>query len=56
MTLQNRPYSGHEHKVIRDIELVNCVYVNPKSHYSWVINYQIFDRDGDGKTQIDHLL
>ena len=56
MSLQNRPYTDREHKEIRDIELVNCVYVKLKIHYSWVINYQISDGEGDGKTQIDHLL
>jgi len=55
-SLQYLQYSGHEHKVIRHIELVNCVYVNPKTHYFWVIDYQIFDHEGDGKTKIDHLL
>jgi hypothetical protein len=54
--LQNRQYSRHGHKVIRARKLVNCLCVNPKAHYFWVIDYRIYDRDGDGKTKIDHLL
>jgi len=54
--LTRRQYSGNEHKVIRGIGLVNCVYVNPETGAFWVIDYRIYDPDGDGKTQIDHLL
>ncbi len=56
LILQNRQYSGHEPKVIRDIEWVKCVYVTPITHYFWVIDDQIYDHDGDGKTKIDDLL
>ena len=54
--LTRRQYSGNEYKVIRDIRLVNCVYVNPETGAFWVIYYRIYDPDGDGKTKIDHLL
>ena len=54
--LTRRQYSGNEHQVIRGIRLVNCVYVNPDTHCFWVIDYRIYDPDGDGKTKIDHLL
>jgi len=54
--LTRRQYSGNEHKVIRGIGLVNCLYVNPETNYFWVIDYRIYDPDGDGKTKIDHLL
>lgn len=54
--LTRRQYSGNEHQVIRGIGLVNCVYVNPESHCFLVIDYRIYDPDGDGKTKIDHLL
>jgi hypothetical protein len=56
LNLQNRQESGHGHKVIRDRELVNCVQVAPKTHCFLVIDYGIYDHDGDGKTKIDHLL
>ncbi len=51
-----RQYSGNEHKVIRGMGLVNCVYVNPETHCFRVIDYRIYDPDGYGKTKIDHLL
>ncbi len=54
--LTRRQYSGNEHKVIRGIGLVNCVYVNPETHCFWVIDYRIYDPDGDGLSKIDHLL
>ncbi len=56
LNLQDLQYSRHGHKVIRARELVNCLCVNPKAHYFWVIDYRIYDRDGDGTTKIDHLL
>ena len=49
-------FCGNEHKVIRGIGLVNCVYVTPETRAFWVINYRIYYPDGDGKTKIDHLL
>ncbi len=54
--LTRRQYSGNEHNVIRGIGLVNCVYVNPENHCFWVIDYRIYDPDGDGPSKIDHLL
>jgi hypothetical protein len=54
--LTRRQYSGNEHKVIRGIALVNCVYVNPETGAFWVIGYRIYDPDGGGETKIDHLL
>jgi len=38
------------------LDSVNCIYVNPENHCFWVIDYRIYDPDGDGKTKIDHLL
>jgi hypothetical protein len=32
-------YSGNAHRVIRGIEMVNCIYVNPNSGRFWVIDY-----------------
>jgi hypothetical protein len=50
-----RQYSGNEHRVIRGIGLVSCVYVNPETGQFWVIDYRIYDPDGDGKTKLDHV-
>jgi hypothetical protein len=51
-----RQYSGNEHQVIRGMGLVSCVYVNPDTHCFWVIDYRIYDPDGDGSSKIDHVL
>lgn len=54
--LTRRQYSGNKHRVIRGIGLVSCIYVNPVTKSSWVIDYRIYDPEGDGKTKINHLL
>ena len=50
-----RQYSGNEHRVIRGIGLVSCVYVNPEMVRYWVIDYRFYDPDFDGRTKIDHV-
>ena len=49
-------WSGSDKKVIAGIGIVTCVYVNPKTHEYWIIDYRIFDKDHNSKTKIDHLL
>ena len=51
-----RQWSGSEKKVVQVIGIVPCVYVNPKTHAYWIIDYRIYDHDGDGKTKLQHLL
>jgi hypothetical protein len=53
--LVRRQYSGNEHRVIRGIGLISCIYVNPETGHYWVIDYRIYDPDGDGKTKLDHV-
>jgi hypothetical protein len=53
--LVRRQYSGNAHGVIRGIGVVTCVYVNPESEEYWLIDYRIFDPDGDGKSKLDHV-
>lgn len=53
--LVRRQYSGNEHRVIRGIGLVSCVYANPETGQFWVIDYRIYDPDGDGKSKLDHV-
>ena len=53
--LTRRQYSGKEHRVLRGIGLVNCVYVNPETDRFWVIDYRIYDPDGDGMSKLDHV-
>lgn len=45
--LTRRQYSG-EHRVIRGIGLISCVYVNVETGQFWVIDYRLYDPDGDG--------
>ena len=53
--LTRRQYSGNEHRVLRGIGVVNCVYVNPDTGQFWVIDYRIYDPSGDGKSKLDHV-
>ena len=48
-------YSGNAHGVIKGIGVVTCVYVNPQIDQFWIIDYRIYDPDGDGKTKLDHM-
>ncbi len=51
-----RQYSGNEHRVLRGIGVVSCVYVNPETGQFWVIDYRIYEPDEDGKTKLDHVV
>jgi hypothetical protein len=53
--LVRRQYSGNAHGLIKGIGVVNCVYVNPITNQFWIIDYRIYDPEGDGKTKLDHL-
>jgi hypothetical protein len=35
--------------------VVTCVSVNPLTDPCWLIDYRIYDPDGDGKTKLDHV-
>ena len=50
-----RQWSGNQKRVITGIGLVSCVYVNPVAEQFWVIDYRIFDPQGDGKSKLDHV-
>ena len=50
-----RQWSGNQKRVITGIGLVSCVYINPISEQFWVIDYRIFDPQGDGKGKLDHV-
>lgn len=52
--LVRRQYSGNAHGLVKGIGIVNCVYVNPETARYWVIDYRIYDPDGDGKSKLDH--
>jgi hypothetical protein len=53
--LVRRQYSGNAHGVIKGIGIMTCVYVNPDTDQFWIIDYRVYDPDGDGKTKLDHL-
>lgn len=53
--LVRRQYSGNAHAVIKGVGIVTCVYVNPETDQFWIIDYRIYDPDGDGKTKLDHM-
>ena len=53
--LVRRQYSGNAHAIIKGIGVVTCVYVNPQTAQFWIIDYRIYDPDGDGKSKLDHL-
>jgi hypothetical protein len=48
-------YSGNEHGVVKGIGVVNCLYVNLDTKEYWVIDWRIYDPEGDGKTKLDHV-
>ncbi len=53
--LVRRQYSGNAHGLIKGIGMVNCLYVNPDTGQYWIVDYRLYDPDGDGKTKLDHV-
>lgn len=53
--LVRRQYSGNAHGVIKGIGVVTCIYLNPDTDQFWIIDYRIYDPDGDGKSKLDHV-
>lgn len=54
--LVRRQWSGNEKRVIRGIGVVTCVYVNPDTEQFWVIDFRVYDPEGDGESKIAHML
>ena len=50
-----RQYSGNEKGVIKGLGVVNCVYVNPETEASWIIDWRLYAPETDGKTKLDHV-
>jgi hypothetical protein len=50
-----KQFSGNEHKVIKGIGVVTCVYVNPTLKQFWAVAYRIYDPNQDQKSKIDHV-
>ena len=55
IALVRRQYSGNAKGVINGIGVVTCVYVNPEEDRFWILDYRIYDPDGDGKSKLDHV-
>lgn len=53
--LVRRQYSGNAGGVIRGIGVVTCIYFNLENEQFYIIDYRIFDKDGDGKSKHDHV-
>jgi hypothetical protein len=53
--LVRRQYSGNAHGVIKGIGVVTCIYINPALDQFWLIDYRIYDPNGDGKSKLDHV-
>jgi len=53
--LVRRQYSGNARSVIKGIGVVTCIYVNPETDQFWLIDYRIYDPEGDGKSKLDHV-
>ena len=41
--------------MIKGISVVNCIYVNPIVGQFWMIDYCIYDPEGNGQTKLDHV-
>jgi hypothetical protein len=52
--LVRRQWSGNAKAVIKGIGVVTCVYVNPETDQFWLIDYRLYDPDGDGHSKLDH--
>ncbi|MDE0555047.1 MAG: transposase, partial [Candidatus Poribacteria bacterium] len=55
IALAKHQYSGNARKVVNGIGIGTCVYVNPTLDWSWLIDYRIYDKQGEGKTKLDHV-
>lgn len=53
--LVRRQYSGNAHGIIKGIDVVTCIYVNPQVDEFWLLDYRIYDPEGDGKSKLDHV-
>lgn len=53
--LVRRQWSGNAKTVIKGMGVVTCVYVNPDTNQFWLLDYRLYDPDGDGKTKLDHV-
>ena len=55
ISLAQKQYSGNAHNTINGIGVVTCLYVNPELDRYWIIDFRIYDKQGDGKSKLDHV-
>ena len=55
IALAQKQYSGNTHSTINGIGVITCVYVNPELDRYWIIDFRIYDKQGDGKSKLDHV-
>ena len=55
-SLVRRQWSGNQKKVLNGIGVVTCVYVNPELERFWIVDYRIFDPQGDSQTKLEHMV
>lgn len=53
--LVRHQWSGNAKAIIKGIGVITCVYVNPDTNQFWLLDYRLYDPDGDGKTKLDHV-
>jgi hypothetical protein len=56
LPLASKQFSGNAHHVVNGVGVVNCLYYNPDLDQYWILDYRIYDKSGDGKTKLDHIL
>jgi hypothetical protein len=55
IALGRSPSRGNAQAVIQGIGVVTCVSVHPAPAQCWLLDYRIYDPDGEGKSQLDHV-
>lgn len=53
--LVRRQWSGNAKGVIKGIGVVTCIYINPEIDQFWLIDYRLYDPQGDGKSKLVHV-
>lgn len=53
--LVRRQWSGNAGSVIKGIGVVTCIYINPEVDRFWLLDYRLYDPQGDGKSKLDHV-
>ena len=55
IALAGRQYSGNAGVLSTILPLLRASIVNAKLDRYWLIDYSIYDKDGDGKSKLDHI-